>query len=230
MPSVKAREDFSLPGESVSLNLLDRLVWQFRGRVPVDDHLGSVCASLVMSSGNLHDMTAYQLIQVQEVLGAAAQPRTALVESATEKLRLAYLDKIKSNSLTFAWAPLAWRQDFDITLSAVKHHGNLLQYAPVDLKDNAVVVTAAVKNAAEAIQYASARLQDHEGIASLAVSGFGPTLFYLSARLKDTPAVVRLAIQENGMALQHASDRLRRDPQLIRLAIAQNPRAARFVL
>ncbi|MDX1670669.1 MAG: DUF4116 domain-containing protein, partial [Limnobacter sp.] len=155
LPSDETQGDLTLPVESVSLTLLMGLVDRFRGHSSGDVRLTSVCASLIKSTDNLNQSTAYQLIHVHEVLSCGPNPRPAIVESAALKLKQAYLSKIKMSPMTFAWAPLEWRQDFHVALSAAKQSGNLLRHMPFELQDNEVIVTEAVRNAPEAVQYAS---------------------------------------------------------------------------
>lgn len=228
------REIQTSPGrinsEHVSLNFLGSFVEKFHRQADPSGKLAEVCASLIKSCEDLHHFTAFQMIHAYSLLRTIPVSTSPLVEEAHSKLKEAYLEKIRSNPMTFNWAPEEWRGDFYIALAVAKLNGNSLGRMSGGLRDNLVIVSEAVRQAAESIQFASERLRDHEAIGILAVHRFGPTLFYLSENLRNNPKVVRVAMLENGMALQHASPTLRRDPEIIALAIRQNPRAAQFVL
>ena len=111
-----------------------------------------------------------------------------------------FLNEFRKSPLTIR-VPIKWKDDKEVVLAAVRHHGYALHDASARLKDDKDIILTAVRFNGSLLSYAFARPRDDKEVVLTAVRQKGHILDYASKRLQNDKEVVEAALTSNIKAL-----------------------------
>ena len=147
-------------------------------------------------------------------------------ELLTGKQRaVAYVSRNGGELLNFP----AFKDDYDVVMTAVRQNGLSLQFASERLRDDFHVVIAAVQNKGHAIAYASPNLRMKKGVCWAACMNDGLAIVYINQNMRDDKDVALAAAMSNGHSVRFLSEKTMENQEIALAAISEDSHAVVYL-
>jgi hypothetical protein len=123
----------------------------------------------------------------------------------------------------------AFKDDYDVVITAVRQSGVSLQFASSRMCDDFDVVLAAVQNAGHALAYASTNLRMNKGICWAACVNYGSSLVYMNEHMRGDIDIALAAARSDGDSVRFLSEKTMENEEIALAGIRGNSEAVVYL-